>query len=136
MDVREALEFVTGQHRAVLATLRPDGTPQLSPVVATVDLDDHVVVSTRATSVKVRNLRRDPRLWLCVVPNGFFGRWIWLAGDVEIVELPDAMQPLIDYYRSISGEHSDWAEYRTAMREEQRVLLCVTVTGAGPDAGG
>jgi PPOX class probable F420-dependent enzyme len=136
MDLDEAREVVREQHRAVLATIRNDGSPQLSPVLVAVDDDGHALVSTRETAMKVRNLRRDPRLWLCVLPDGFFGRWVQLEGRAEIVSLPDAMDGLVDYYRRTAGEHDDWDDYRAAMRREQRVLLRVTLTRAGPDRSG
>ena len=136
MEIDEALEVIRTQHHAVLATLRADGTPAMTPVTANVDDDGAVVISTRRTAYKVRNLRRDPRGWLCVLPDGFYGRWIQVAGTIEIVELPEAMQGLIDYYRSTAGEHPDWAEYRAAMEHDQRVLLRMTVTAAGPNRSG
>jgi PPOX class probable F420-dependent enzyme len=136
MEIDEALEVIRTQHHAVLATLRADGTPAMTPVTANVDDDGAVVISTRQTAYKVRNLRRDPRGWLCVLPDGFYGRWIQVAGTIEIVELPEAMQGLIDYYRSTAGEHPDWAEYRAAMEHDQRVLLKMTVTAAGPNRSG
>lgn len=136
MDLDDARAIVAEQHHAVLATLRRDGTPQMSPVAATVDGQGRVVVSTRQTAFKVRNLRRDSRAWLCVLPDGFYGRWIQVGGSVRIVELPEAMEPLVDYYRKVSGEHPDWNDYRTAMEREQRVLLQIELTSAGPDREG
>jgi PPOX class probable F420-dependent enzyme len=136
MDLDEARAIVSEQHQAVLATLRRDGTPQMSPVAATVDGQGRVVVSTRQTAFKVRNLRRDSRAWLCVLPDGFYGRWIQLGGSVRIVELPEAMEPLVDYYRRVSGEHPDWDDYRTAMERDQRVLLQIELMSAGPDREG
>jgi PPOX class probable F420-dependent enzyme len=136
MDLDEAREVIREQHRAVLATLRGDGAPQMSPVLVALDDDGRVVVSTRETALKVRNLRRDPRLWLCVLPDGFFGRWIQVEGSAEIVSLPEAMDGLVDYYRRLSGEHENWDEYREAMRTERRVLLRVTLDRAGPDRAG
>jgi PPOX class probable F420-dependent enzyme len=136
MDLDEARQVVREQHRAVLATIRGDGTPQMSPVLVAVDDDGRVLVSTREGALKVRNLRRDPRSWLCVLPDGFFGRWIQVEGRVEIVSLPDAMEGLVDYYRRVSGEHEDWADYRAAMQREQRVLLRIELTRAGPDRAG
>ena len=136
MDLDEARAIVSEQHQAVLATLRRDGTPQMSPVTATVDGQGRVVVSTRQTAFKVRNLRRDSRAWLCVLPDGFYGRWIQVGGSVRIVELPEAMEPLVDYYRRVSGEHPDWDDYRTAMERDQRVLLQIELTSAGPDREG
>ncbi|MBV8541488.1 MAG: PPOX class F420-dependent oxidoreductase [Pseudonocardiales bacterium] len=136
MDLDQARAVVAEQHHAVLATLRQNGTPQMSPVVATVDGRGRVVVSTRQTALKVRNLRRDPRAWLCVLPDGFYGRWVQVGGSVRIVELPEAMEGLVDYYRRLSGEHPDWDDYRAAMEREARVLLRVELTSAGPDREG
>ncbi len=136
MDLDEARAVIVEQHHAVLATLRRDGTPQMSPVAVTVDGRGRVVVSSRETAFKVRNLRRDPRVWLCVLSDGFFGRWIQIGGSVRIVSLPEAMEGLVDYYRRISGEHPDWDDYRAAMRREARVLLEIELTSAGPDRAG
>jgi PPOX class probable F420-dependent enzyme len=136
MDIEEALRFVATQHHAVLGTLKGDGTPQLSPVTVGVDDERHVVISTRQAAYKVRNIRRDPRVWVCAFPDTFFGRWVQIDGTAEIVELPEAMDGLVDYYRRISGEHPDWDEYRAAMESQQRVLLRITITKAGPNASG
>jgi PPOX class probable F420-dependent enzyme len=136
MNVEAALEFIRSQHHAVLATLKSDGAPQLSPVTVGVDEDGHVVISTRQTAYKVRNIRRDPRVWLCALPDGFFGQWAQLEGRAEILELPAAMEPLVEYYRRISGEHPDWDGYRAAMERDERVLLRITVTKAGPSVSG
>ncbi|MBV9143964.1 MAG: PPOX class F420-dependent oxidoreductase [Pseudonocardiales bacterium] len=136
MDLEEARAVVAQQHHAVLATLRQDGTPQMSPVLAAVDAQGRVVVSTRRRAFKVRNLRRNPRAWLCVLPDGFYGRWLQVGGSVRIVELPEAMDGLVDYYRRVSGEHPDWDDYRAAMEREARVLLQIELISAGPDREG
>jgi PPOX class probable F420-dependent enzyme len=136
MDIPQALDFLRTHHRAVLATTRGDGSPQLSPVAVGVDAEGLLVVSTRETAVKTRNLRRDPRAWVCAFTNGFFGPWVQVAGSAEIVSLPDAMEGLVSYYRSIAGEHRDWDEYRRAMTSERRVLLRITPTSAGPNLSG
>jgi PPOX class probable F420-dependent enzyme len=136
MNVEQALEFVRANHRAVMMTNRSDGRPQLSPIVCNVDADGRVVVSTRETALKTKNLRRDPRVSLCVVSDGFYGDWVQVDGTAEIVPLPEAMEPLVDYYRSISGEHPDWDEYRNAMERERRVIVRITVGRAGPDRSG
>ena len=136
MDIPEALEFVRHNHNAVLATTRADGSPQLSPVTVGVDDGERIVISTRETAVKTRNLRRDPRAVLCVVTQRFYGPWVQVTGTAEILSLPEAMEPLVEYYRGISGEHSDWNEYREAMRSQQRVLVRITPTSAGPNVSG
>ncbi|MHB2024645.1 MAG: PPOX class F420-dependent oxidoreductase [Mycobacteriales bacterium] len=133
MEVAEALDFLRTNHQAVLATLRRDGTPQLTPVTAAVDAQGRVVISTRETAIKTANVRREPRAWLCAFPNTFYGRHVQIEARVNVLSLPEAMEPLVEYYRSVSGEHPDWADYREAMRRERRCLLELEVVRAGPD---
>ena len=136
MDLDAARDHVRSNSHAVLATVRKDGTPQMSPVAATVDDQGRVVVSSRETAYKVKNLRRDPRAWLCVFPDAFYGAWVQVEGEVDVLSLPEAMEPLVDYYRAVAGEHPDWDEYRAAMQAEQRCLIRVSLTRAGPDKAG
>lgn len=137
MELDAARAYVAEHSHAVLTTLRRDGTPQLSPVAVALDASSgEVLVSSRETAYKVKNLRRDGRAWLCVFPDGFYGPWVQLAGTVTVQSLPEAMEPLVEYYRTLSGEHPDWAEYRAAMEREQRCLLRVSLTAAGPDRQG
>jgi PPOX class probable F420-dependent enzyme len=136
MNIDDALAFVREQHDAIMHTYRRDGSPQLSPITCNVDAGDRVVVSTRETALKTKNLRRDPRVSLCIITDGFYGRWIQIDGSAEIVSLPDAMEPLVDYYRSLRGEHPDWDDYRAAMIRDQRVIVRITPERAGPDRAG
>jgi PPOX class probable F420-dependent enzyme len=135
VDIDAALRFAAENHRAVLATRRRDGSPQLSPVALGVE-DDKVVISSRETAIKVKNLRRDPRASVCVMNDAFYGPWVQLDGTAEIVSLPDAMDGLIAYYRQIAGEHPDWGEYRVAMARERRVLIRIAPERAGPNVSG
>ena len=136
MDLDEARAHVRAHSHAVLSTVRRDGTPQMSPVAAAVDEAGRVVVSSRETAYKVRNLRRDPRAWLCVFPDEFYGPWVQVEGAVDVLSLPDALEPLVDYYRAVAGEHEDWDDYRRAMVQEQRCLIRLTLVRAGPDRAG
>jgi PPOX class probable F420-dependent enzyme len=136
MDLEEARAYVRANHHAVLATMRRDGTPQMSPVACAVDDAGRVVVSSRETAVKTKNVRRHPQAWLCVFPDSFFGGFVQVEGAVEVVSLPEAMDGLVDYYRAVGGEHPDWDEYRAAMEREQRVLIRLDLTRAGPDVAG
>jgi PPOX class probable F420-dependent enzyme len=136
MDPDAARAFIGTHHRAVLATTRADGRPQLSPVLCAVDEKGRVLISTRETAVKTRNLRRDPQASLCVFSDGFFGEWVQAEGETEILSLPSAMDVLIDYYRRVAGEHQDWDDYRAAMERDRRVALRITITRAGPDISG
>jgi len=136
MDLDAARDFLRNNHRAVITSRRANGDPQLSPVMCGIDAAGRIVVSTRETALKVKNLRRDPRASLCVLNDGFFGDWIQVDGTAEIVSLPEAMELLIDYYRSLAGEHPDWDEYRAAMEQERRVLVRIDIGRAGPDRSG
>ena len=135
MDVDNAREFVRTHHSPVLATRTSSGIQQ-SPVLVGVDDEGRLAVSSRETAFKTKNLRRDPWVQLCVLNDRFFGEWIYVEGEAEVVSLPAAMEPLVEYYRGISGEAEDWDEYRAAMVRERRVILRLTPTRAGPDRQG
>jgi PPOX class probable F420-dependent enzyme len=135
MDIDEARDFVRENHNAVLATYRADGRPQMSPVGAGVDDGGRVAISSRETAYKVRNLRRDPRASVLVTKEGSW-EWIQVDGTATVLSLPDAMEPLVDYYRGVAGEHPDWDDYRAAMERERRVLILVDIERAGPDRSG
>jgi PPOX class probable F420-dependent enzyme len=136
MNLDEARQFLRENHRAVLSTFRADGRPQLSPVAAAVDADGRAVVSSRETAFKVKNLRRDPRASLCVVADNWYGGWVQVDGNASVVSLPEAMELLVDYYRSVAGEHPDWDDYRAAMERERRVMVRIELERAGPDRQG
>ena len=136
MDLDEARDFLKQNHRSVLVTFRQDGGLQTSPVGAVVDGEGYAVISSRETAYKTRNLRRDPRATLCVMNDGFYGRWIQVDGRAEILSLPEAMEPLVDYYRRAAGEHPDWDDYREAMQKQQRCLIRIRIERAGPDRAG
>jgi PPOX class probable F420-dependent enzyme len=138
MDLDQARDFIRSNPRAVLATRTAGGIPpgiQQSPVLVGVDEEGRLTVSTREAAYKTKNLRRDPWAQLCVLTKSFFGDWIYVEGEAEVVSLPEAMEPLVEYYRGISGE-TDWDEYRAGMERERRVIIRITPTRAGPDRQG
>ncbi len=136
MDLDEARAFIRENPRAVLATKRRDGRPQMSPIVAAVDDQGRLLISSRETAYKTRNVRRDPDVSLCFLNPNFFGQWVQVDGTVEIISLPEAMDTLVDYYRRLSGEHPDWDDYRATMEKDKRLVLRVTIERAGPDRSG
>ena len=135
MEIEKGLDYVRDNSRAVLATRRRDSSPQMSPVTLAV-VDNEIIMSTRETAIKTWNLRRDPVSWLCVFPDKWLGRWVQLQCRAEIVSLPDAMDPLVAYYRTLSGEHPDWDDYRRSMTEDQRCIVKFEIEVAGPDIEG
>jgi PPOX class probable F420-dependent enzyme len=136
VDRDALLEFLRPRHQAVLLTRRRDGGAQLSPVTCGVDGEGRIVVSTYPQRAKVANARRDPSVSMCVLSADFDGPWVQADGQAEVLDLPEALDPLVEYFRSISGEHPDWEEYRRAMTRQGKSLLRVTITGWGPIATG
>jgi len=136
VKLEDALKFIEQRPRAVLATRRRDGRPQMSPIVAAVDDEQRLLISTRETAYKTKNVRRDPAVSICFLTNEFFGGHVQVDGTAEIISLPDAMDLLVDYYRRLSGEHPDWDEYRGAMVADKRCIVRVTIEHTGPDRSG
>ena len=136
MDITAAQEFLRTNHHAVMATFRQDGRPALSPVTVGIDPEGRVEVSTRETAMKVRHLRRDPRVAITAFTDRFYGDFVQVEGKAEIIELPGAMELLVAYYRRISGEHPDWDDYRAAMIRDERVIVRFAIERAGPKVSG
>jgi PPOX class probable F420-dependent enzyme len=136
VDRDAMLDFVRPRHHLVLVTHRRDGRPQLSPVTGGVDADGRVVISTYPERAKVANLRRDPSASVLVLSDAWDGAWVQLDGQAEVIDLPDAVEPLVDYFRAIAGEHPDWDEYRQAMVDQGKCLVRVTIERWGPIATG
>lgn len=129
-------EFVRPRHRGILMTTRSDGGAQLSPVTMGLSTQGQVVVSTYPDRAKAVNLRRNPAASVCVLSDDFGDAWIQLDGTAEVIDPPDSVEPLVEYFRCISGEHPDWDEYREAMRTQAKSLIRITVERWGPIATG
>jgi PPOX class probable F420-dependent enzyme len=132
----EMLSFVRPRHHMVLVTSRTSGEVQMSPVTGGVDADRRLVVSSYPERAKVANARRSPAVSVLVLSDDFGGPWVQVDGTCEVLDLPEALEPLVEYYRSISGEHPDWEEYRRAMVAQGKCLLRVTPESWGPVATG
>lgn len=132
----ELLEFLSTRHRALVITTRSDGRPQASPVTSGVDTEGRIVISTYPERAKVRNARRDSRVSVVVLSDEWNGPWVQVDGVAEVLDLPEALEPLVEYFRCISGEHPDWDEYREAMRQQGKSLLRITIESWGPVATG
>jgi PPOX class probable F420-dependent enzyme len=132
----ELEEFVRPRHQGVLLTTRADGRPQASPVTTGLTGDGVVVVASYPERAKVHNLRRDPTASMVVLSDQFHGEWVQLDGHAEVVDLPAALEGLVDYFRAVSGEHPDWDEYRAAMVRQGKCLIRLTIERWGPIARG
>jgi PPOX class probable F420-dependent enzyme len=136
VDLDGLLEFVRPRHHMLLITTRQDGSPQASPVSGGVDAEGRIVISSYPERAKSTNVRRNPQTSVMVMSDEWDGAWVQVDGTGEVIELPDAVEPLVDYYRSISGEHPDWDEYREAMRKQGKCLIRITPTRWSPVATG
>jgi PPOX class probable F420-dependent enzyme len=136
VDHDALLDFVRPRHHVVLITRRADGAPQASPVTAGVDDAGRIVISTYPERAKAANARRDPRVSVLVLSDDFGGAWVQVDGAAEVLDLPESVEPLVEYFRCISGEHPDWDEYRAAMVTQGKSIIRVTPTRWGPVATG
>jgi PPOX class probable F420-dependent enzyme len=136
VDRDELIDFLRPRHRAMLITTRADGGPQASPVTCGVDDEGRIVVSTYPERAKARNARRTPQVSVVVLSDDFDGPWVQVDGRAEVLDMPEAVEPLVDYFRAISGEHPDWDEYRDAMRRQNKSLVRITPERWGPVATG
>jgi PPOX class probable F420-dependent enzyme len=132
----ELVDFIRPRHKAIVITTRSDGRPQASPVSCGVDDSGRIVVATYPERAKTRNARRQPDVSVLILSDDFGGPWVQVDGTAEVLDVPEAVEPLVEYYRSISGEHPDWDEYRAAMVRQGKSLLRVTPVSWGPVATG
>ncbi|MEV1134025.1 PPOX class F420-dependent oxidoreductase [Rhodococcus coprophilus] len=136
VDRDELLEFLRSRHRAVLTTFRADGSPQMSPVTCGLDAEGNIVVSTYPQRAKSHNARRDPRVSVCVLSDDWDGPYVQVDGRAEVLDMPEALDGLVEYYRGIAGEHPDWNEYREAMARQNKSLIRIRIERWGPVATG
>lgn len=140
MELSSAVEFARTHRQSVLTTIRGNGRPQLSNVLHRVGEDGVVRVSITADRAKYTNLVRDPWAALHVTREDFFAYAV-LEGDVELTPIaarPDdpTVDELVEYYRTLVGEHENWDEYRLSMVTDRRLLVKLTPTRAYGMLGG
>ena len=136
VDAAQLTEFLRPRHRAIVVTRRKDGSPQMSPVSFGTDAQGRIVIATYPQRAKIRNARRDPQVSVCVISDEWNDPYVQVDGTAEVLDLPEALEPLVDYFRVISGEHPDWDEYREAMQRQGKCLLRITPVRWGPVATG
>ncbi|MBO0856049.1 MAG: PPOX class F420-dependent oxidoreductase, partial [Nocardia sp.] len=132
VDREELLDFARSRHRGVLVTTRAGGGPQLSPVTCGVDSGGRIVIATYPARAKVRNIRRRPRVSICVLSDDWNGPYVQIDGEAEVLDMPAALDGLVDYYRCVAGEHPDWDEYRKAMAAQDKSLIRIQIRRWGP----
>lgn len=132
----ELLDFIRPRHHMVLTTFRADESLQSSPATGGLDADGRIVVATYPQRAKAANIRRRPRASVTVLSDEFDGPYVQVDGHAEVIDLPEAVEPLVEYFRSVAGEHPDWEEYRKAMVDQRKCLIRVTPQRWGPVATG
>ncbi|MDH6282512.1 PPOX class F420-dependent oxidoreductase [Prescottella agglutinans] len=132
----QLLDFIRPRHRSVLITRKRSGGLQISPVTSGLDAEGRIVVSTYPQRAKAVNLRHDPHVSVCVLSDEFNGAYVQVDGTAQVLDMPEALEPLVEYFRCISGEHPDWDEYREAMRKQDKSLIRITIDEWGPVATG
>jgi PPOX class probable F420-dependent enzyme len=135
-DRAALLEFLRPRHNGLVITTRADGTPQASPVTCGVDEQGRIVVSTYPQRAKARNARRNPNVSIVVLSDDFGDAWVQVNGTAELIDAAVDVEPLVEYFRCIAGEHPDWDEYRAAMVKQGKTLLRITPVSWGPIATG
>jgi PPOX class probable F420-dependent enzyme len=136
VDQAELVAFTTPRHHGILITRRADDGVQASPVTCGTDGTGRIVISSYPERAKTANARRDPRVSVVVLSDDFGGAWVQVDGTAEVLDVPEAVDALVEYYRVISGEHPDWDEYRRAMVRQNKSLIRITPTRWGPIATG
>jgi PPOX class probable F420-dependent enzyme len=136
VGLSELLDFVRPRHRMVLTTFRADGSLQSSPVTGGVDQQGRLVIASYPQRAKSANIKRTPKASVVVLSDEFNGAYVQIDGDAEVIDVPEAVELLVDYYRAIAGEHPDWDEYRSAMLTQRKCVIRVTPQRWGPVATG
>lgn len=136
VSLADLLEFIRPRHKMLLTTYRSDGSLHTSPVTGGVDEQGRIVVASYPQRAKSVNIRRTPSASVLVLSDDFNGPYVQVDGDAEVIDLPDAVELLVDYFRVIAGEHPDWDDYRRAMVDQGKCLIRVTPRRWGPVATG
>ena len=127
MNEQQGCEFIAQSSRAVLATIKRDGRPQLSNVSYTLDEDGRIKISVTRDRAKTRNLQRDPRASLLVLGENWY-QYLVVEGTAEIQDGPETLAELRRVYERITGRpHPNWAEFDEAMVRDGRVVLALTI---------
>ena len=134
MELSNAIEFARANRQGVLTTIRRDGRPQISNIIYALDDAGTARISVTAGRAKTKNLQRDPRASLYVCGDNFWAYAV-LEGVADLspvaTDPADAtVEELVALYRSLSGEHPDWDEYRAAMVADERLVVRITPTRA------
>ena len=135
MEISDARKFMRENHRACIAVRQKDGWPQMTFVTPGIDTQGRAIITSRGTTYKIKHIRRDPRVSMLIFGEQYSGsKFVQIRGTAEIIELPEAMDTLIFWYKQVRGEHKNWDDYRKQMHDEKRVIIRVNIEKAGPQS--
>ncbi|MGH1492645.1 MAG: PPOX class F420-dependent oxidoreductase [Acidimicrobiales bacterium] len=136
VDLDGLIEFVTGKNHWVLSTTRTDGRPQMSLVTGGITPTGELLISSYPSRVKTTNVKRNPLVSVAVMGDEFNSAWVQIDGEATALDMPEAGDGLVEYFRCIRGEHSDWDEYRQAMADQGKSVIRITPTRWSPVSTG
>ncbi len=137
MKISDAQDFLKDNHHGVLVARKKDGSLQMTLVSPVIDADGKVIVTSRETTYKVKNIRRNPQISLLVFGGQFHGsNYIQIDGKAEIIPQPQAMDIVLDWHRQIRGEPASWDEVREKTKAERRIAMRITIEKVGPQSRG
>ena len=136
VDRQGMIDFVKERTKWVLVTTRADGSPQMSLVTGGITDEGDLMVSSYPGRAKVKNVRRDSRVSVLVMGDEFNAQWVQIDGEAQVADMPTAADELVEYFRSIKGEHPDWDEYRQAMADQGKSAIRIRPTRWGPISKG
>jgi PPOX class probable F420-dependent enzyme len=135
MKIADAQKFLQENHRACIAVRQKDGWPQMTLVTPGIDAEGRVIITSRGTTYKLKHLRRDPRVSMLIFGEQYSGsKFVQIHGTAEIIDLPEAMDMLIYWYKQLRGEHKNWDEYRKQMVDQKRAIIRVKIDKVGPQS--
>ena len=135
MEIADAQKFIKDNHRACIAVRQKDGWPQMTLVTPGIDAAGRIILTSRGTTYKVKHLRRDPKVSMLIFGEQFSGsKFVQIHGSAEVVDLPHAMDGLIDWYKTVRGEHKNWEDYKQQVTDEKRVLIRINIEKVGPQS--
>ena len=136
VDLAGLIEFAAGKNRWVLSTIRSDGRPQMSLVTGTMTSSGELLISSYPSRAKVHNAKRNPLVSVAIMGDEFNDAWVQIDGEATVDDMPAAADGLVEYFRSIRGEHDDWDEYRQAMADQGKSVIRITPTRWSPISTG
>ena len=135
MEIADAQKFIKDNHRACIAVRQKDGWPQMTLVTPGIDAEGRVILTSRGTTYKVKHIRREPKVSMLIFGEQFSGsKFVQIHGTAEVVDLPQAMDGLIDWYKTVRGEHKNWQDYKQQVADEKRVLIRINIEKVGPQS--